>query len=76
MVTFSFQLAEPSEINKIKTILKAFGVQKLKVVASKNDLNSTNFTIEAFKDKLEKSKTSNSNPLKSDKAIKNFIDEL
>ncbi len=60
MVTFSFQLAKTTEINKIKAILKALGVQKLKVSVPKNDNPSSAYTLEALKNKLEKSKASKS----------------
>ncbi|MGC4129032.1 MAG: hypothetical protein QM564_05590 [Bergeyella sp.] len=44
MTILSFEI-EPSEVSKLKTILKAFGVKKLKVEEKTNDTEITNPVI-------------------------------
>lgn len=77
MTTFTFE-ADKSEVEKIRTILKALGVKKLKV---KEDVSESaekiKYSSKEFDKMLDESKKSKSeNVLNSKDDVKNLFDSL
>lgn len=70
MTTFSFEV-EQSEVSKLKAVLKAFGVKKMKI---KDD--ETEMSKEEFEAKLKRAKSSSGTVLKSKEDINAFFDSL
>ncbi len=77
MTTFTFE-ADKSEVEKIRTILKALGVKKLKV---KEDVSESaekiKYSRKEFGEMLDESKKSKSDKLLNSKDdVKNLFDSL
>ena len=77
MTTFTFE-ADKSEVEKIRTILKALGVKKLRV---KEDVSESGekikYSRKEFDQMLDESKKSkNAKTLKSKDDVKNLFDSL
>lgn len=77
MTTFTFE-ADKSEVEKIRTILKALGVKKLKV---KEDVSESaekiKYSSKEFDKMLDESKKSKSDKLLNSKDdVKNLFDSL
>ncbi len=77
MTTFTFE-ADESEVDKIRTILKALGVKKLKVKEeSSESTEKVKYSLKEFDQILDESKKNeNSNVLKSKDDVKNLFDSL
>ena len=77
MTTFTFE-ADKSEVEKIRTILKALGVKKLKVKENASDsAEKIKYSRREFDEMLDESKKSKSKKvLKSKDEVKNFFDSL
>ena len=69
MTVFSFEI-DSSETEKIKAVLKAFGVKKLKIQAE------TKLSKEEFEEKLSKSKSGKGTLLHSKQDISDFFNSL
>ncbi|WP_138765813.1 hypothetical protein [Pedobacter xixiisoli] len=70
MTTFSFEI-EQSEVSKLKAVLKAFGVKKMKIKDDESELSK-----EEFEEKIEKAKSGSGTILKTKKDIDSFFDSL
>lgn len=77
MTTFTFE-TDKSEVEKIRTILKALGVKKLRVKEDASDSGEkTKYSRKEFDEMLDESKNSKSQELlKSKDDVKNFFDSL
>lgn len=77
MTTFTFE-ADKSEVEKIRTILKALGVKKLMVKEdSSESIEKVKYSHKEFDQMLDESKKNeNSNVLKSKEDVKNLFDSL
>lgn len=69
MTTFSFEIQE-SEASKMKAVLKAFGVRKLKI-KEENKLSK-----EDFENKLIKAKAGSGTKLNTKQDVSNFFSSL
>ena len=77
MTTFTFE-ADKSEVEKIRTILKALGVKKLKVKEDVSDpAEKIKYSRKEFDEMLDESKKSKSDKLLNSKDdVKNLFDSL
>lgn len=80
MTTVTFE-AEPSEIDKIKNVLKALGAKKIKVKETEESkypqFDKTEYTKKEFEAMLDFSKkTKTAKKLKTKQEISDFIDSL
>ncbi len=77
MTTFTFE-ADKSEVEKIRTILKALGVKKLKVKEDASDSSEKiKYSHKEFDEMLDESKKSKSERvLNSKDDVKNLLDSL
>lgn len=70
MTTFSFEI-EPSEVSKLKAVLKALGVKKIKIEEGKTEMSK-----QEFDEKLKKAKSGSGTILKSKEDVNAFFDSL
>ncbi|RZL30237.1 MAG: hypothetical protein EOO96_18545 [Pedobacter sp.] len=70
MTTFSFEI-EPSEVSKLKAVLKALGVKKIKIEEDKTEMSK-----QEFDEKLKKAKSGSGTILKSKEDVNAFFDSL
>lgn len=77
MTTFTFE-ADKSEVEKIRTILKALGVKKLKIKEDPSEsTEKIKYSRKEFDEMLDESKKSKSQKvLKSKDDIKTFFDSI
>ena len=77
MTTFTFE-ADKSEVEKIRTILKALGVKKLKVKEDASEsTEKIKYSSKEFDKMLDESKKSKSDKLLNSKDdVKNLFDSL
>ncbi len=76
MTTFTFE-ADQSEVEKLRTILKALGVKKLKVKEDSQSTEKVKFSRKEFDQMLDESKKNKSDKaLKSKDDVKNLFDSL
>lgn len=77
MTTFTFE-ADKSEVEKIRTILKALGVKKLKVKEEPSEAKEkVKYSEKEFGEMLDESKKSKSDKLLNSKDdVKNLFDSL
>ncbi|WP_333854485.1 hypothetical protein [Epilithonimonas sp.] len=77
MTTFTFE-ADKSEVEKIRTILKALGVKKLKVKEDASESSEKiKYSRKEFGEMLDESKKSKSDKLLNSKDdVKNLFDSL
>lgn len=69
MTVFSFEI-DSSEADKIKAVLKAFGVKKLKIE------DETKLSKAEFEDKLKRSKAGKGTLLHSKEDVSNFFNSI
>lgn len=70
MTTFSFEI-EQSEVSKLKAVLKAFGVKKMRIKEDETEMSKEEFDV-----KLEKAKSGPGTLLKSKEDIDSFFGSL
>lgn len=77
MTTFTFE-ADKSEVEKIRTILKALGVKKLKIKEDPSEsTEKIKYSRKEFDEMLDESKKSKSQKvLKSKDDVKTFFDSI
>ncbi|RRQ46482.1 hypothetical protein [Chryseobacterium sp. SC28] len=77
MTTFTFE-ADKSEVEKIRTILKALGVKKLKIKEDPSEsTEKIKYSRKEFDEMLDESKKSKSEKvLKSKDDVKTFFDSI
>ena len=71
MTTFSFEI-DSSETSKLKAVLKAFGVKKLKV----ENPDETKLSKSEFEKKLKKAKAGKGTKLTTKKEVSDFFSSL